>query len=183
MPFVMTRVLVFLLVVTAVTACKRSKIDEDEYKEAGAAAVQTFKKSLKGALLAGLEEGPVSAISVCQMKAPELADAASKSGVQVGRTSRKLRNPANAPKPWMEPLLDRYHQDPESREPAVVVVDKETVGYVEPIYVEPVCVTCHGKNLAPELQAKLDELYPEDEATGYAAGDLRGMFWVELARN
>lgn len=183
MTFAMTRALVFLLAVTALTACKRSKIDEAEYKDAGGAAIQPFKKNLKSALLAGLEEGPVNAISVCQMKAPELAAAASTSDVQVGRTSKKLRNPANAPKPWMKPLLDRYHQDPESREPVVVVVDENTVGYVEPIYLQPICVTCHGENLAPDLQAKLDELYPNDEATGYAAGDLRGVFWAELARD
>jgi hypothetical protein len=56
------------------------------------------------------------------------------------------------------------------------------VGYVEPIYVQPLCVTCHGATLAPDLQAKIDELYPNDQATGYAAGDLRGVFWAELAR-
>jgi len=36
--------------------------------------------------------------------------------------------------------------------------------------------------LAPDLKAKLAELYPNDQATGYAAGDLRGVFWVELPR-
>lgn len=178
----MTRALAFVLAVTALAACKRSQIDEDQYKEAGAEAIEPFKKSLKNALIEGLEQGPVKAISVCRMEAPQLAEQASSSTVRVGRTSQKLRNPANAPKPWMKPLLDRYENDPDAREPAVVVVDESTVGYVEPIYVQPLCVTCHGENLAPDLQAKIDELYPKDEATGYAAGDLRGVFWAELAR-
>jgi hypothetical protein len=65
----------------------------------------------------------------------------------------------------------------------VVAIDKNTVGYAEPIYMQPLCVTCHGANLAPDLQKKLDELYPTDQATGYAAGDLRGIFWAELPRN
>lgn len=178
----MTRFVILLTFVAASAACDRSKIDEDEYLEAGEEAVQPFKKSLKAALVEGLEEGPVNAISVCRVEAPQLAERASGPNVRVGRTSSKLRNPGNAPKPWMKPLLERYEQDPEGREPRVVVVDDETVGYVEPIYVQPLCVTCHGKNLSDELEAKLDELYPADEATGYEAGDLRGMFWVELAR-
>jgi hypothetical protein len=178
----MLRAILMLSVLAALPACDRTKINESEYKKEGAAAVLPFKRSLKGALIAGLEEGPVNAISVCRVEAPELAKKASSAGVRVGRTSRKLRNPANAPKPWMEPFLELYENDPESREPAVVLVDEHTVGYVEPIFMQPLCVTCHGETLAPELAAKLDELYPNDHATGYAAGDLRGVFWAELPR-
>lgn len=179
----MVRGIVILAVLAAFPACDRSKINESKYKEAGATALLPFKTSLKGALVAGLEEGPVSAISVCRMEAPKLAEKASTAGVRVGRTSRKLRNPANAPKAWMEPFLERYGNDPESREPGVAIVDEQTVGYVEPIFVQPMCLTCHGETLAPELASKLDELYPSDEARGYVAGDLRGVFWAELPRD
>ena len=178
----MLRVMLILCGLAVLSACDRSKINESTYKEAGAAAVLPFKKSLKAALLAGLEEGPVAAIAACRVEAPKLAEKASSPGARVGRASRKLRNPDNAPKSWMEPLLDTYETDPESREPTVVVIDDQTVGYVEPIYVQPVCVTCHGDTMAPELAEKIKELYPEDKATGYAAGDLRGVFWAELAR-
>ena len=82
----------------------------------------------------------------------------------------------------MKPLLARYEEDPEQREPAVVLVDADTVGYVEPLFVQPLCVTCHGSALAPDLEKKLAELYPSDQATGYAAGDFRGVFWAELPR-
>ena len=82
----------------------------------------------------------------------------------------------------MQPFLEVYENDPERREPGVVLIDKNTVGYVEPIFMQPLCVTCHGAELAPDLQARLEELYPEDQATGYSAGDLRGVFWAELPR-
>lgn len=178
----MVRCFLILAVLAVLPACDRTKINESEYKEAGAAAVLPFKRSLKGALVAGLEEGPVNAISVCRVEAPSLAEKASRGGTRVGRTSSKLRNPANAPKPWMKPLLERYEKDPESREPAVVVIDEQTVGYVEAIFVQPLCLTCHGESLAPELAAKIGELYPDDQAVGYVAGDLRGVFWAELTR-
>lgn len=170
------------LLVLALPACSKSKLNESKFKEAGAEAVQPFKKNLKQALVVGLEKGPVSAISACRMAAPQLAEEASTGGVKIGRSSLKLRNPQNAPKPWMQPLLEAYEHSPEQREPAVVAIDDATVGYVEPIFLQPLCVTCHGESLAPELKAKIDELYPEDQATGYAPGDLRGVFWAELPR-
>jgi hypothetical protein len=164
------------------SACDRSKLDEPEWKQAGAQAVLPFKRNLKKALVTGFEDGPVAAISACRVEAPKIAEAQSLGAIDVGRTSRKLRNPANAPKLWMQPFLELYETDPERREPGVVLIDKNTVGYVEPIFVQPLCVTCHGAELAPDVEAKLRELYPGDQATGYVPGDLRGIFWAELPR-
>jgi len=179
----MLRIAMILSLLVAAPACTGSKLNEAKWKAAGAEAVLPFKQRLKGALVIGLDGGPVAAISTCRVEAPKLAAEASLGGVEVGRASGKLRNPSNAAKPWMRSILDVYETDPERREPAVVAIDKNTVGYAEPIFMQPLCVTCHGANLAPELQTKLDELYPTDQATGYAAGDFRGIFWAELPRN
>ena len=178
----MSRAALILSLIVVLPACDRSKINEAKWKEAGAEAVLPFKKSLKQALVTGLEDGPVAAISACRVEAPKLAEAQSKGGIKVGRASQKLRNPTNAPKLWMQKFLQVYETDPERREPGVVLIDEKTVGYVEPIFVQPLCVTCHGAELAPDLQAKVNELYPDDQATGYAAGDFRGVFWAELPR-
>lgn len=179
----MFRLAMVLVILTLCSACQRSKIDESKWKDEGAQAIDPFKKSLKQALVEGLKEGPVQAVSVCRVEAPELAQKASSSSVKVGRSSNKLRNPKNAPEPWMKPLLERYENHPDQREPVAVLIDEHTVGYVEPIFVQPLCVTCHGDNLAPDLKAKLEELYPNDQATGYAPGDFRGIFWAEMTRH
>lgn len=168
---------------TITSGCDRSKLDERKWRAAGAEAVMPFKKNLKAALIAGLQEGPAEAIAACRVEAPALAEKASNDRVRVGRTSDKLRNPSNAPKAWMVPLLDAYREASGPIEPLVVQIDETTVGYVEPIYTQPICVTCHGTTIAPELEEKLRALYPEDQARGYAAGDLRGVFWAELARD
>ena len=42
---------------------------------------------------------------LASLRAPEIAAGLSTDGVRVGRTSHRLRNPANAPRPWMEPVL------------------------------------------------------------------------------
>jgi hypothetical protein len=41
---------------------------------------------------------------------------------------------------------------------------------------------CHGpkEQLIPEVKEQLAKLYPEDSATGFSEGELRGWFWVEL---
>jgi hypothetical protein len=178
----MLRVALVLALIIVLPACKSSKLDEAKWKEAGAQALLPFKKSLKKALVTGMEDGPIEAISACRVEAPKLTEAASAGGIKIGRASTKLRNSSNAPKLWMQPFLQVYETDPEGREPGVVLIDEKTVGYVEPIFVEPLCVTCHGVELGPDLRAKLKELYPDDRATGYVPGDFRGVFWAELPR-
>ena len=54
------------------------------------------------------------------------------------------------------------------------------MGYVEPIVMQPMCLTCHGESLAPEIAARISEVYPDDQATGFKVGDFRGVFWVEF---
>ncbi|MCB1124616.1 MAG: DUF3365 domain-containing protein, partial [Verrucomicrobiae bacterium] len=42
--------------------------------------------------------------------------------------------------------------------------------------VEPLCLTCHGEKLAPDVTEALAKNYPGDAATGYQLGDIRGAF-------
>jgi cytochrome c553 len=44
-----------------------------------------------------------------------------------------------------------------------------------------VCTQCHGSEIAEPVAAKLDELYPEDQARGFEVGDLRGAFTLKKA--
>ncbi|MGB5812729.1 MAG: DUF3365 domain-containing protein [Polyangiales bacterium] len=164
-------------------ACDRDRIDESYWRERGAEAVTPLKQNLKRALVNGLEEGPVEAVAACQVRAPSLAKAAGSRLATVGRTSHKLRNPDNAPRPWMRPLLRAYLDHPDQMQPKVVVLDQDLVGYMEPIYLGPMCVTCHGTEIDPTVQARIDSLYPNDAATGFEPGHFRGVFWAELQRD
>ncbi|MEX2498681.1 MAG: DUF3365 domain-containing protein [Wenzhouxiangellaceae bacterium] len=42
------------------------------------------------------------------------------------------------------------------------------------------CVICHGESIAPELAETIKQLYPQDQATGFAPGELRGAFSVTV---
>ncbi len=79
----------------------------------------------------------------------------------------------------MRPILDAYVASPGDREPRTVALPDDRSGYTEPILVQPLCLVCHGEALAPDVAARIEALYPQDEATGFRAGDLRGVFWVE----
>lgn len=94
-------------------------------------------------------------------------------------SSHRLRNPENAAPDWLVPLIDGYASGGE-RLPQTVALGEGRAGYAEPITVEPVCLTCHGVELDDAIAAQLAALYPEDQATGFSAGDFRGVFWVEF---
>jgi len=166
----------------ALFACAPQPPPGAEWRDRGAAVVAPFKQQLVKELTAALEQGgPERAIDVCRVRAPEIAREAGSESVEVGRTSHRLRNPANAPRKWVEPLLSEYVADPAQKEPRTVWLDSGDVGYVEPIFTAPLCLTCHGDALAPAVEARIRERYPSDQATGFQQGELRGLFWVELA--
>jgi RND family efflux transporter MFP subunit len=150
-----------------------------ERPAAAAAAVAGLREQLGAALKEALARGPEAAIDACRLEAPRIAGALASENLAVGRTSHRLRNPANAPEDWMLPLLEEYR----SRAPApgsfrTVDLGARGTGYVEPITLQPMCTTCHGESVDPALAARIRELYPTDEATGFRVGELRGLFWA-----
>lgn len=156
--------------------------------EAGNAAM-ALGGPLKKTLGAAMEQGgPVNAIGACNEKAPGIAkQAAEQTGWQVGRTSLKLRNQHNAPDAWEMATLQEFEarkaagENPADISKAEVVEEngKKTFRFMKAIGTEPLCLNCHGKEITPEVAAKLDGLYPQDQARGFSAGDIRGAFTVK----
>ena len=142
---------------------------------------------LAGELAGALQSSPVEAIGVCRERAPVIAaELARATGAQVGRTALKLRNPANAPLDWQRSVLEAFEQQlaggasPASMEFAQTV---ESGGglerrWMKPIVTAPLCLGCHGRELAPGVAEALAGEYPRDQATGFEAGQLRGAFYV-----
>ncbi|MGI9592228.1 MAG: c-type heme family protein [Myxococcota bacterium] len=176
----MTRRLVALLAVVVCGAGAASVgADEPGAAERGSELLAPFKRELQQALREGLAKGPAEAIDACRERAPEIARARSRDGVRMGRASHRLRNPANAAPEWVAPTLAAYLEEDSERAPRVVAIGEGWSGYVEPILTQPLCLTCHGEALAPEVAERIAALYPEDRAVGFRVGELRGVFWVE----
>jgi len=158
--------------------------------DAGRRALAPFQAELQTALKEGLAKGPAEAVDACRIRAPEIARDAARvaSGggpdaavVELGRTSHKLRNPANAPREWVRPLLAAYLAQPADRAPRAVDLGSGRWGYVQPIFVQPLCLTCHGSSITGPLKARISALYPADHAVGFSDGEFRGLFWAEFA--
>lgn len=146
----------------------------------GAKLLLPLKMNLKQALMAGMQEGgPVHAIKACKDQAPEITNALAVQGVQIGRTSHRLRNPDNTAPEWADIALKSYLNDETDRAPRVVSLANNREGYIEAITIKPLCLACHGSNLAPQVAEQIQAMYPQDEATGFELDDLRGVYWVE----
>jgi len=149
----------------------------------GSEILAPFKQQLQQTLQSGMAKGPGAAIDICRLQAPVIASGIATAEVTVGRTSHKLRNPGNSPKPWMQAVIEIYLADPSARVPVATRLQSGRTGYAEPILIKPMCLACHGVNLAAEITNQLQRYYPADQAIGFANGDLRGIFWAEFPAN
>lgn len=136
--------------------------------------------------------GPAQAISVCRDKAPKMAAAASEqSGWAIRRVSLKNRNPKAVPDAWERAVLEDFDRRAAAGEGAGTLEKGEVTSeggqqvyrYMKALPTRDLCLQCHGTadKLDPAAKARLGELYPEDKATGYAAGQLRGAMTLKKA--
>lgn len=157
---------------------------------AARAAVKGLGEGLKEKLVAAMKAGgPVAALDVCKVDAPKVtAERSSASGMDVGRTALKVRNPGNAPDDFEKRVMEKFVADLNSGADAMKLEHAEVVEqdgkkvfrYMKPIMTAGTpCLACHGSALTPDVSAKIKELYPSDQATGFAAGDMRGAFTVK----
>ena len=150
----------------------------EQAQRAGEARDSMFQ-SLIAELSDVLEKGgPGEAIAVCRERAPRLArEAGQRMGLRIGRTSHRLRNPANAPPAWAAQLVAQRRESP-----AHFALEGGALGVLMPIPTAAPCLNCHGdvEKLPPEVREALATNYPEDKAVGFRVGELRGWFWVEV---
>ena len=168
-----------------------STVQADAYTAevaASRATVKEFMQTLKQELQGGMQEGgPVNAISVCNLSAPAIANTYSvRNGWDVGRTSLKLRNPANAPDAWERSVLESFEERKAAGEDPAKMEHYEVVRrdgvrefrYMKAIPTAPLCLACHGESIDSITMTRLEKLYPDDQARGYQAGDIRVAFSI-----
>lgn len=184
------RAICLIVCVLGLSACVESvaPVDTGLYLERSEAIVMELKETLGAQLQAAMQSGgPLVALPVCQQVAQPLTKSVSAQypNATVSRTALKVRNPENAAdaestammKGWVAELAAG-----KSLEVSVVEHANRVVVH-QPILTEQVCLKCHGApdTFAPELVNRLAELYPEDAATGFKLGELRGAFRVEFS--
>jgi hypothetical protein len=160
-----------------------------ELIEQGRALTNQFVATLQPTLLGAMQEGgPIGAIEVCAVEAPRIAaDLSESSGWAVSRVSLRARNQLSAiPDSWESDVLVQFDQrqlagDPVEQLNVAAVVDGE-FRYMQAQAAGPLCLTCHGSEISSEVQSVLSRHYPQDMATGYSAGQIRGAITVRKPR-
>jgi hypothetical protein len=152
----------------------------DELTVRSRAVAADFQDKLRGQLMAALKTGgPLLALDVCQKAAPAIAEeVGARAGAKVWRTSLKARNPRGTPDAWERSVLEQFDaRRAAGEDPATIEASARTptgFRYMKAIPMAEPCAQCHGVTIAPEVAAKIAALYPQDRATGFAPGTLRG---------
>ena len=157
------------------------------YREEGLKSAMATKAALGSVLIPTVtQEGPIAALEFCNINAIPLTDSMSVDQERkIYRVSDKPRNLDNqASEMEMEYIASVKGKlilgEPVT--PAVHAIGDRVIGYY-PILTNQFCLQCHGnvgQEINEETYAVIQRLYPEDKATGYDEGEIRGIFVVEM---
>ncbi len=182
------KILLAAISILALTGAASAQDDIKQRTDAARAAAMDFGARLLAELQKAMAAGgPVNALGVCNVAAPKLAaEKSAEHRMTIRRTSLKLRQPKDAPDAWeLKQLQDFERRKAAGESPAKIEIGeyvdaggKKTFRYMKAIPTGAVCLNCHGAALTPAVSAKLKELYPGDQATGFKIGDLRGAFTI-----
>ncbi len=186
---------IFVFAVFLMFSCKQSTELDDKTRTELIEKGTRISTKLSGALQQKLsseiqENGLVEAIKYCTVHALPLTDSLSnEEHVRISRVSHNNRNPKNTINPDEVELSKKYISQLEQRAPlapTIVTKDGQHIFYSPIIISMPTCLKCHGKtgsDIDPQVMQVLQEQYPNDKATGFEMGQLRGLFKIEFDKN
>ncbi len=154
-------------------------------QDQGKSLIQSFSSELKNELQKAIKEGGLkNGITVCSVKAPEIAVKYSTDQWQIKRTSLKVRNPANVATDYEHDVLMQFQ---EKKDQGISIsnlshyAEEQTENgkihrMMTAIPTQALCLGCHGDQLSADVKTELEVRYPNDQATGFKEGDIRGAF-------
>jgi len=156
----------------------------------GEVAAGELLRTLVGRLATAMEEGGAAhAVEFCSAEAiplTQLVEAGLTGELHLKRTSFRSRNLENIPDEAEEMAL-RYFEDAilaggELPSSYVQRVSETELRYYKPLFLWEMCLQCHGdpEAMDPAVREIIQERYPGDLATGYKAGDFRGVVRVSI---
>jgi len=155
----------------------------------GKAIVAETFSLLSSNLQTAMQQGGVSnALPFCSLAAsPLTAGMAGKHGVTIRRVTHKPRNPASRADATELAILNHYEAaltGTNPPPPLLTNLTASTVTFFAPIVLNnELCLKCHGehgKDISSENVALIAHLYPQDEATGFKLGQLRGAWRIDI---
>ena len=185
---------IFLITAVIFVGCgnkqeELTETEQTEYLEKGQDLATETQKVLGSNLMKAINEGgPINALEFCNIQAYPLTDSmATALKAHITRVTDKPRNQANIANKDELTYIASFKEKlgaGEQVSPDISVMDGKVTGYY-PIITNQMCMQCHGSEndqINEETLAKIKELYPNDQATGYGVGELRGIWVVEMDR-
>lgn len=155
-----------------------------EGRKIARATFQTLNSNLQNAISVG---GITHALQFCSAEAIPLTDSLSAHhNVSIRRASHKPRNPYNTADLLEAYVIKKYIDKLESNKELqpVTYANKNSITFHAPIIItNQLCLNCHGqpgKDISESNLATIQELYPEDQATGFSMGELRGVWTIRF---
>ena len=183
------------LTLTTSLYAKNKKHKAQNFKQEKKIARQTIKKLVKNFQTnfkqAIKTEGPAGAVNFCSSKADEITASVNKklkNGVSIKRITLNPRNEKNLAQNEEAKILSSLKTLKENGVvlPKLLVqkIDKKHTKVIKPIMIKPKCLICHGEKdkLNPKAYETIKAKYPNDKATGYKLGELRGAFVVDIVK-
>ncbi len=181
----LTCILISLLAVTLTSLPTQSEnlIDDSALKAEAISIVKQFGSTLKPLLKEAIATGGLDhAIDVCSTQAPQIArQLGEKSGWSVKRVSLKPRSDLRASADLFEKeVLQQFDRRQQDGEPLDTMAYAERTAtefrFMKAQGTDGLCLNCHGKSISSEVKNALNRYYPNDLATGYSLGQVRGAF-------
>ncbi|MDP2153759.1 MAG: DUF3365 domain-containing protein [Methylotenera sp.] len=164
---------------------------QQQYLEESQKTAQEFMQILGKTLKTQIESSGIeSAISVCKQVAPAMAEQYSNQSRTVKRVSLKPRNQSQGtPDEWERKTLEYFNQaQKDGQLPAKMEVSSlektdsgQVFRYMKAIPTQAMCLKCHGseQDISANLKQLLKSEYPNDLATGYSLGEVRGAISIQ----
>ena len=159
-------------------------------KKEGVGYIKMLGKALKSELEKHLKADPsgLEALAFCSGSAGNITkevNAKLPAYAKVRRTALRVRNDkTNTSDATDKQIMEKFEHEIAKKQlddkTIEVVKVGDTTRIYKPLVTKPVCLKCHGSDLAPKIAEAIKSAYPQDKAIGFKEGELRGVIVAEI---
>ena len=185
----MWKLIISIIITITVISCSspNTKIDASTYseyqKKGDEITILTQAILLSNVGKAIQSGGTEYAVEFCNLKASSIVDSLNAvNNCAISRVSQKNRNPENNLKNETETTIIKLMSEGSMKD--TLIRSENTLIYFKPIRTAlAACLKCHGNpgsDINTATMQKINQLYPNDLATGYQLNEFRGMWKVKF---
>lgn len=181
--------IISLLSTSLLVASEKPNKNQRQIKQEGIQYIKMLGSTLKSQLQSHMkaDKTGLSAITFCSEQADAITKEVNKKlpeYASVRRTALKIRNENNKPDALDTKVMKEYEisiaKGTFKANDIKVIKDEDIVRVYKPLITQGACLKCHGSNIDKEIQNIISLNYPNDKATDFKGGSLRGVIVSEI---